>query len=66
MLGAAVAWIRLIIAPLAGMPDEHGRLVTRDPAYWVIAVGILAVVHTIDAAMTHNFALKGHYPVTKK
>jgi hypothetical protein len=66
LLGAAIAWIRLILARLAGMPDENGRMVARDPSSWVIAFVILVILHAIDAAMTHNFALKGHYAVAKK
>jgi hypothetical protein len=66
ILGAAIVWFRLIVAPLAGMPDEHGIVVTRDPVYWVVAVIMIGIIHAIDAVMTRNFALKGHYPASEK
>jgi hypothetical protein len=66
ILGAAIVWIRLILAPLGGTPDENGNVVVAGPAYWVIAVAMVVLIHGIDAAMTHNFALKGHYPVGQK
>jgi hypothetical protein len=66
MLGAAIVWIRLIIAPLGAAPDENGNVVVAGPTYWAIAVVMLVVIHSIDAAMTHNFALKGHYPISQK
>jgi hypothetical protein len=66
MLGAAIVWIRLVIAPLAGGTDENGNGVAARPSYWVTALVMVAIIHCIDAAMTHNFALKGHYPGSQK
>ena len=50
----------------APAPDENGNVVVAGPTYWAIAVVMLVVIHSIDAAMTHNFALKGHYPISQK
>ncbi|MBI2496396.1 MAG: hypothetical protein HYV75_00135 [Opitutae bacterium] len=30
--------------------------------YWLTVAVILLTGHTVDAAMTYNFARKGHYP----
>jgi len=62
MLGGALAWFSLVVAPLAGVPDENGHVIGTTPSYWGVAFVMLAVIHGIDAAMARHFALKGHHP----
>jgi len=62
MIGAAFAWFGLVVLPLAGVPDADGNVVKMDAASWTTAMVMLAIIHGIDAAMTHRFALKGHHP----
>ena len=62
MLSAAIFWYALVIAPLAGIADEHGKVTQTNPVYWSIAAVVVAGVLGMDAIMTRHFALKGHNP----
>lgn len=60
MFGAAFSWLIFVVSPL---------LAATDPAYpppgleyWATAAIILLAGHSLDAAMTRHFALKGHHP----
>lgn len=62
MLGAAIFWYVMVVAPLAGIADENGKVTQTDTVYWGIAALMIAGMHGLDAIMTRQFALKGHHP----
>lgn len=62
MFGAVLVWLQLIVVPLALASVANGNSVNMDAAYWATASVVLAIIHGLDAAATHHFALKGHHP----
>lgn len=69
MCGGAFLWFTLVIVPLrsAGTIDpDTDEAMVFDSAYWISTAILLGAAHLIDAAMTRHFALKGHYPASRK
>lgn len=68
MIGGAFLWLMLVLVPIidGGLVDlETGQMMALDEVYWITAGLMIAGVHGLDAAMTHFFARKGHYPAGK-
>lgn len=60
MLGTCFWWLVLVISPLLLPADPEMPPITGE--YWLTVAVLLLAGHAIDAAMTYNFARKGHYP----
>jgi hypothetical protein len=60
MMGAVIFWVVFVLRPV------EEELAHRDglplgPGFWIPALAIVGSAHLIDAAVTFNFARKGHH-----
>jgi hypothetical protein len=61
MIGAAMLWVVFVIRPLR----EELSHMDGEPlsvSFWAFFIGMVAVIHVVDAVVTYNFGRKGHHP----
>ena len=61
MTGAAMLWVVFVIRPLR-LELAHNDGAPLGAGFWAFFIGLVAVIHAIDAGVTYNFGRKGHHP----
>lgn len=61
MIGAAMLWVVFVIRPLRE-ELSHNDGQPLGAGFWAFFIGVVAVIHVIDAVVTYNFGRKGHHP----
>jgi hypothetical protein len=61
MISAVMLWVVFVIRPLrVEISYRDGE--PLGASFWAFLIGVVALIHVIDATVTYNFGRKGHHP----